>query len=633
MATSLLSTDEQNFIHFGIATVEEIPRILRILLESEIQPHDLPKAVRNCSTIKLFQDQRNLVCPKSANDPDYECFDVTLLYTLIRNLCPAFTPTKGWKATPSASEVLVGDDIARLRDLRNKSFAHVKNAFISDSEFKNLWSSLEDICKRMETQTKTFSKPYHNGLDKILRKELGTESIEFYQAMVASENQCIRRELNELSKNVGALVIEQRKKSSTLKICGPSIVEYGTDVEFYIEFDGESNNNIHSVSWIRREGAVSHEIDTKNEKYEGSLNEKLIIRNVSFEDNGKYQAIMLELNQTHIHSNQIELMVSGRKKWIKYDENKSMDIDIRTFKYQGSTLHVQTSMLIINNADFRDQCDYCFAVSNAVGEVRSDPFVLRVLGCPPEISLKEGTDTEISTTFSARVISVPSVTSLSWENIITTDHGTQCIPIDIRDSMYQDSSNLCPFPKLVVKKSKAVDLHKIKLVAENFIGKADVIVDVQEYIRCRQEDNLKRQELPGYRKVDSSKIKELDTLLDFFSFLLSENYFSSTDVVFMQLLLRRIKREDLEKMCIKYATEDSKALCYFAESETPDCKDCLRLDGIRQTSSFNLVFEMKNEYVQKLLNVNPGKFEVLGRYSVDKIIVGGQTIHIDSSEM
>ncbi|XP_061180658.1 ankyrin repeat domain-containing protein 50-like [Saccostrea echinata] len=221
--------------------------------------------------------------------------------------------------------------------------------------------------------------------------------------------------------------------------------------------------------------------------------------------------------------------------------------------------------------------------------------------------------------------------------------------------MYRESSNLTPFPKLVVKKSKAVDLQKVKLLAENFIGKTDVIVD----------------ELPGFSKVDSAKIEELGTLLDLFSFLLSKNYFSSTDVVFMQILLRRIKREDLEKMCIKYATEDSKALCYYAESEKPvngythvhfhiseniinypreyaekiretvailvgcpmDCQDCLQLDGIRHTSSFNIVFQMKNEYVKKLLNLQPQNFAVLGRYSVDKIIVGGQTIHIDCSEM
>ncbi|XP_062600487.1 matrix-remodeling-associated protein 5-like [Saccostrea cucullata] len=620
MATPKLTSDQTNFVYFGIAAVEEIPRILRKLLESQIQPHNLPSAVTNCTTLKLRQEQRCLVCPNSTQDPDYEAFDVTLLYTLLRNLCPAFKPTRGWGINPFNSHLCVGDDIERLRYLRNNSFAHLKSSSISDSDFQKLWSSLEDICKRIEIKMKTLSSSIHYqiGLGDILQKDFGMESLEFYQSFIALDNQNVHRKLSEISKNVDKLVLEQEKKTSKLQICGPSIVEYGADAEFYIKFDGESNNNIHYVSWIRREGAVAHEIDIKNEKYEGSLNEKLMIRNVSFEDNGKYQAIMLELNQTHIHSNQIDLTVSGRipcvilsgpksvrfgdtaeicstiqsdlpileKKWIINDKNKLMDIDIQTFKYQGSTLHVQTSRLFIHNTNFGDQCIYHFAVSNAIGEVRSDPFVLRVLGSvpritighitdlqarsvrimtdisidehsppvssihwskdgkpiaentakyrflqenqrslcilnideydaglykcvvanlvgkaeseivqlgPPEITLKEGTDTEISTTFSARVLSVPSVTTLNWEKIITTDNKPQCIPINIMDSMYQDSCNLCPFPKLVVKKIEAIKLQKIKLIAENFVGKTDVIIDVPEFIKSNQEDNLKRQ--------------------------------------------------------------------------------------------------------------------------------------------
>ncbi|XP_062611470.1 uncharacterized protein LOC134273296, partial [Saccostrea cucullata] len=170
--------------------------------------------------------------------------------------------------------------------------------------------------------------------------------------------------------------------------------------------------------------------------------------------------------------------------------------------------------------------------------------------------------------------------------------------------------------------------------------------------------------LPRYGIEESAKILNL---LDIFSFPLSHNYFSSSDVVFMQLLLRCLGREDLEEMCIQYATEESEALCYYAErtktengcthvqfhiskninsyprknaerlretvAELVECpKHSIILDGILRSSSFNLVFQMKREYVSKLINMQPQKLAVLGRYAVDKIIVGQQTIPIDSNE-
>ncbi|XP_062583220.1 uncharacterized protein LOC134244988 [Saccostrea cucullata] len=41
---------------------------------------------------------------------------------------------------------------------------------------------------------------------------------------------------------------------------------------------------------------------------------------------------------------------------------------------------------------------------------------------------------------------------------------------------------------------------------------------------------------------------------------------------------------------------------------------------------------MKSKHVSKLIHMQPTKLAVLGRYAVDKIIVGQQTIPIDSNE-
>ena len=83
----------------------------------------------------------------------YEKFDVTLLYSLIRNLSlpsvPA--PSNGWGKLPSSSShVTTGDDIERVRDFRNSVYGHADNTAIPDPVFQGYWNTVKDICTRMD---------------------------------------------------------------------------------------------------------------------------------------------------------------------------------------------------------------------------------------------------------------------------------------------------------------------------------------------------------------------------------------------------------------------------------------------------------------------------------------------------
>ena len=53
---------------------------------------------------------------------------------------------------PSPNEVTVGDDVERIRLIRNKFFAHISEAAISETEFKDQWSIISGICTRMQTR-------------------------------------------------------------------------------------------------------------------------------------------------------------------------------------------------------------------------------------------------------------------------------------------------------------------------------------------------------------------------------------------------------------------------------------------------------------------------------------------------
>lgn len=158
MASHVLSKEERNFNCFAIASVDLIPLPLIDILTDCIKPGDLYSKVNCTPALKIRPDQQKLCCLKSPLLPDYSKFDVTLLYTLIRNLCPSVKPTQGWGHTPNAIHTNIGDDIERIRLYRNNIFAHYDSAKIDDKVFREIWSNLKSVIGRLYIYTKEWSK-------------------------------------------------------------------------------------------------------------------------------------------------------------------------------------------------------------------------------------------------------------------------------------------------------------------------------------------------------------------------------------------------------------------------------------------------------------------------------------------
>lgn len=158
MTSTTLSQKQLNFARFSIVCVDINKLPLKDILTIFIKPVDLHKKIKKCPSLlggkyKLNPDQRRKCCYNSLNSPDYSKFDITLLYKLIRNLCPSLEPTKKWGNKPASNDLDVGDDIERIKNLRNTNFAHSELAEISDDEFKNLWSDVKPMIQRCQQFT------------------------------------------------------------------------------------------------------------------------------------------------------------------------------------------------------------------------------------------------------------------------------------------------------------------------------------------------------------------------------------------------------------------------------------------------------------------------------------------------
>lgn len=179
-------SSEHNFTCFAIACVDIIKLPLIDILTDCIKPKELCNEIKKSSSLstgknKLLPDQLKKCSVLPPGQPIYKEFDVSLLYTLIRNLCSSFKPTQGWGTEPKTTDMQDGDDIERLRLFRNNYYGHADSTKLPDGDFENLWKELKSVIKRL--QTKTWSKTnYEEELKKVENQRFTSRDLEMYKS-------------------------------------------------------------------------------------------------------------------------------------------------------------------------------------------------------------------------------------------------------------------------------------------------------------------------------------------------------------------------------------------------------------------------------------------------------------------
>ena len=186
---SSMNKDQVKYLKCCCACVDLFPVILCTILTTDILPRDLFNKIKSSTSIKLSKDQEKQVI--KATTAGYAGFDVTLFYTLIRNLVlpSVAAPSNGWgKLSTSASQTTTGDDVERMRDLRNNVYGHASNTGISDPDFRGYWKTIQDICSRMDTQY---------GVATFTDKLKDIEKVDFVPKVVADYIDIVNKQLQK----------------------------------------------------------------------------------------------------------------------------------------------------------------------------------------------------------------------------------------------------------------------------------------------------------------------------------------------------------------------------------------------------------------------------------------------------
>lgn len=164
----LTNAKKVNFARLSRLVIDLYSRIMRdILLFYYPRSEDLQQRIRATHLEQTFRKDMKRILK------GYDQCDVSLLYTLIRHTCHIIPPTvtskrkMGWGGDriPSQDCITLGDEIERMRIIRNKVSAHASSTEIEDSYFEKYFDISIGICRRLTGQFGT--KDYVKELDTI----------------------------------------------------------------------------------------------------------------------------------------------------------------------------------------------------------------------------------------------------------------------------------------------------------------------------------------------------------------------------------------------------------------------------------------------------------------------------------
>jgi hypothetical protein len=112
--------------------------------------------------------QKKLILPRYNAAGNYDDMDITLLYTLLRNIANIPPHNNGWGNDPDPLDRSVAANIERIRLVRNRC-VHSSDPFIRNVEFKTIWSEIRSTMVDLDTFLKKKNQ-YEKAVD-LLRHE------------------------------------------------------------------------------------------------------------------------------------------------------------------------------------------------------------------------------------------------------------------------------------------------------------------------------------------------------------------------------------------------------------------------------------------------------------------------------
>ena len=122
--------------------------LFRDILSRHIQPvnlrGELNKNKNTLLRVLRIHEHKILLFPQSGGQSlSAKDMDLTILYTLLRNICGIPKHQNGWGNTPKIGDISLAACIERIREEKNAIASHSNIGEIDDNRFQDIWTKLQ----------------------------------------------------------------------------------------------------------------------------------------------------------------------------------------------------------------------------------------------------------------------------------------------------------------------------------------------------------------------------------------------------------------------------------------------------------------------------------------------------------
>lgn len=139
--------NREYYSRLSLVIIDTFPHILKTVMQSKTKACSLYRSCLPCLHTFNTDEQIKLQGLKSSSS--FDLLDISLMYRLLKQFKIITPPTKGWGRVPTEGDNLLGDDIERIRDYRNK-MAHRTSSKIEEKDFHDYFEVFCQIGRRMD---------------------------------------------------------------------------------------------------------------------------------------------------------------------------------------------------------------------------------------------------------------------------------------------------------------------------------------------------------------------------------------------------------------------------------------------------------------------------------------------------
>lgn len=182
-----IEKEKENFCRLCQLIMTICSDLFRDILSYHIKPMDLrstlDKNSKQLQKLKCINShQLDILYPASQKKTQtrVEDMDMSLLYTLLRNVCNIKPHAKKWGNPPNQGDKSLGACIDRIRIMRNSLYGHLKTGSIDNIDFKNNWTDLKTNIVEIEKQL-LVGNSYELKVDELLSCELSSNALQYVE--------------------------------------------------------------------------------------------------------------------------------------------------------------------------------------------------------------------------------------------------------------------------------------------------------------------------------------------------------------------------------------------------------------------------------------------------------------------